>query len=130
MQEQEQTLASPDSLRPSYEMDKLGRWLDIQPILDEVFTEREAQIARWGTPTLPLGFGGHTFKMAADQLRKECDEATDRGDLTLRHILLEEFYEALAESDLKAARDELVQSAAVHVQAIQRIDTLLSEAAE
>ena len=58
----------------------------------------------------------------AGQLRKECDEADERGELSHSHILLEEFYEALAEKDPLKARDELVQLGACVIKAIEQID--------
>lgn len=116
MQEHDQLAENPD------EMAKLELWLSLQGIFDEIAQERAAQLAQWGDEPLPLGFGGHQFKVAADQLRRECDEANERGEVTHRHVLLEEVYEALAEGDPKKARDELIQVLAVGVKAIQDID--------
>jgi hypothetical protein len=99
-----------------------SRWWQVAQILDEFHTERDAQYKQWGEQDIPLGFGGRIWRMVADQYRRECDEAAERGELTMKHILLEEFHEALAESDPKAARDELVQVGACVVQAIQLID--------
>lgn len=119
MPEQEQALPHHVELT---DFNQLDRWLSIQPIFDEVYREREAQLAQWGNKSLPLGFGGHANRVASDQLRKECDEADKHGELTHRHILLEEFYEALAESDPAKARDELIQVGACVIKAIQQID--------
>lgn len=116
MQERDQTLPLATDLG------QLDRWLSIQPILDEVFTEREAQIEQWKDNDLPLGFGSSAFRMAAEDYQRTCDLANKRGDITLRDILLEEVFEALAETDESAARDELIQVAAVAIKAVQQID--------
>ena len=94
----------------------------IRKILHEFHAERDAQYLQWGEQEVPLGFGSPVWKSWADFYREECDEAHQRGKLTMRHILLEEFFEALAEADPKSARDELVQVGACVVQAIQLID--------
>lgn len=118
MPEQDQILPPDGQTVPA----QLDRWLAIQPLLDELFTEREAQIKQWGDQDLPLGFSAPRFKMMADRFRKECDTADKRGELTHRHILLEEFFEALAESNEAKARDELVQLGACVIKALQQID--------
>lgn len=100
----------------------LDRWVTVQAVLDDIATEREAQYEQWGDQPLPLGFGSRIYRVWADQYRKECDEADERGELTHRHILLEEFSEALAEGDPQKARDELIQLAACAVKAIEQID--------
>jgi len=106
--------------------DVLERWFQHQGIIDELFAEREAQVEQWGAQDLPLGFGTrgpiNYCRVMADQYRQECDEANERGDLTHRHILLEEFYEVLAEKDPLKARDELVQLGACVIKAIEQID--------
>lgn len=48
--------------------------------------------------------------------------AAEHGGLTWRHILAEEMFEALAESDPAKLRAELVQVAAVAVQWVEAID--------
>ena len=116
MPEQEQTL--PEQISA----DVLERWFQHQGIIDELFAEREAQIGQWGVQDLPLGFGAKIWRTMAGQLRKECDEAHERGELSHSHILLEEFYEALAEKDPLKARDELVQLGACVIKAIEQID--------
>lgn len=114
------TLPNPEAAR------QLGQWLTLHGVLDEVAQERLAQMEQWteqeSGPPLPLGFGAMHLQRAADMLRQECDEANQRGELTHRHILLEEFYEALAEGDPAKARDELIQVAACCIKAIQDID--------
>lgn len=50
------------------------------------------------------------------------DDAARVGDITWRHILLEEVFEALAEDDAAKLRAELVQVAAVAAQWVEAID--------
>ena len=52
-----------------------------------------------------------------------CDEAAKSGTLTWRHILLEEVFEALAESDPAKLRTESIQSAAVIAAWVEDIDS-------
>lgn len=104
--------------------EQVGQWLALQPVLEEVARERLAQLAQWGDQPLPLGFGWADSKPLADAHRKACDDAARDGRATHRHVLLEEVWEALAESDLPKARDELIQVAAVAVKIIQDIDRM------
>lgn len=108
----------------------LELWLSLQGIFDEFAQERGAQLAQWGDQPLPLGFGAHEFAVAADHFRRLCDEANERGDVTHRHVLLEEVYEALAESDPAKARDELIQVGAVVIKIIQDIDRQSGQATD
>lgn len=90
-------------------------------VLADVGAERAAQDARWGVQDLPDGTDtGHTA--AADEAKREVDSAFRTGRLTWRHILEEEFHEALAETDPGALRTELIQTAAVAVKWVQAID--------
>lgn len=94
--------------------------------LDEVYAELERQHAKFGEQNHEDGTGDREFIKAASRARVDCDDATDDGEVTWRHILLEEVYEALAESDLERLVEELNQVAAVAVQwrlAIQRRGT-------
>ncbi|GAA4237714.1 hypothetical protein GCM10022254_50660 [Actinomadura meridiana] len=90
-------------------------------VLTDVAAEREAQDRRWGTQEFPDG-SGPEFTGSAEQAKQECATAWARGELTWRHILTEEFFEALAESDPGALRLELVQTAAVAVKWVQSLD--------
>lgn len=94
----------------------------IQEVLNEVFQERVRQDAKWGEQNHPNGTSIAIFKNMADEFRKECDKAHREGTLTWRHIMLEEFYEALAEEDPSALRKELVQTIAVGTGWIEAID--------
>lgn len=90
-------------------------------VLNEVGAERAAQDARWGTQEFPDGTG-EEFRGDADAARDRCRAAGRAGELTWRHVLAEEFFEALAESDPRRLRAELVQTAAVAVQWVQALD--------
>ena len=90
-------------------------------MLADIKAEREAQDRMWGVQEFPDG-SGPEFTEDADRAKHECATAYQRGELTWRHILAEEFFEALAETDPAALRTELVQTAAVAVKWIQSLD--------
>ncbi|MCO6009792.1 nucleoside triphosphate pyrophosphohydrolase [Actinoallomurus purpureus] len=90
-------------------------------VLADVAAERAAQDAMWGVQDLPDGTGAeHTA--TADAAKRDCQEAWAGARLTWRHILAEEFHEALAETDPAALRTELIQTAAVAVKWVQALD--------
>jgi hypothetical protein len=92
-------------------------------VLDALLQERARQDFKWGEQNHPDGTeSSELAKVQADQFRMECDSAASVGKLTWKHILLEEVYEAFAESDPKKLRTELVQSAAVIMAWIEAID--------
>jgi hypothetical protein len=102
-----------------------------------VLDERQRQDARWGEPKdlpngtgpdkliladlpyaktpypLPEHLGKWTATELADSAKANCDIATEQGKVTYADILIEEHFEALAESDPEKLFDELVQVAAV-----------------
>jgi predicted house-cleaning noncanonical NTP pyrophosphatase (MazG superfamily)/8-oxo-dGTP pyrophosphatase MutT (NUDIX family) len=90
-------------------------------VLADVAAERAAQDAMWGPQEFPDGTGPERTA-AAEQAKSACRDAWGSGELTWRHILTEEYFEALAESDPPALRAELVQTAAVAVKWIQSLD--------
>lgn len=91
--------------------------------LHSVYAERLAQDRKWGPgQSHPDGTGNPVFKMQADIARDAADTAARDGNITWRHILREEFFEALAESDIDRLREELVQVAAVAVSWIEDLD--------
>lgn len=97
-------------------------------VLDEVSYERCRQDAKCGQPSLPDGTGpevalfGIHFEEYSHLFRDLCDYAHDHGRKTWAHVLLEEVFEALAESDPTRIREELIQVAAVAVQWVEDID--------
>ena len=94
-------------------------------VLEEVQQERIVQHAKFGQPDWPDGL--LSWSRAAHRARNRCQEAFALGRGTWRHILEEEFCEALcAESD-ENLRDELIQVAAVAVAWVESIDRRESE---
>lgn len=91
-------------------------------VLDDVAAERAAQTAKWGEQNHPDGTNAREYGEARDFYRMQCDISAERKETTWRHILLEETYEAFAESDPVKLRRELVQVAAVVVAWIESID--------
>lgn len=89
----------------------------------DVADEMDRQDAKWGDQShLPNGTGFREWAALADYYRNSCDAAFARGDGTWADILLEEVYEALAESDPDKLRAELIQVAAVAAQWAAAID--------
>lgn len=98
-------------------------------VLSEVAAERARQDGKWGPRQDPDGTGPNTWlgqprraAPARDAARERCDRAFISGEVTHAHVLIEEVYEALAESDPAALRSELIQVAAVCVKWIEQID--------
>ncbi|GAA2639902.1 nucleoside triphosphate pyrophosphohydrolase [Actinomadura fulvescens] len=93
----------------------------LETVLADVAAERDAQDRLWGVQEFPDG-SGPEYGERADEAKREVAAAWSRGELTWRHILTEEFYEALAETDPGRLRTELVQTAAVAVKWVQSLD--------
>jgi hypothetical protein len=96
----------------------------IDPIVNvcnEVLRECRRQLILWGEQNHPDGTGDE-FTKAANEARVLCDAAAKNGTITWRHILLEEFYEALAETDEGKLRKELIQVGAVASSWVDAID--------
>lgn len=93
-------------------------------ILNDVWAEREAQDAKWGEQNHPVhswerDASGYDWR--ADFWKVENDWQVKNGALGWDGILLEEVYEALAETDPDKQIEELIQVAAVAVAAIESI---------
>lgn len=112
-------------------------------ISNEVLNERDRQDAKWGEQNHPDGTGPETQPLfdkrafldddiaavhLADAFTRRTDERADEGKVTWRDILLEEVFEALAESDQAKLRTELIQVAAVVQQWVEAIDRRSSHA--
>lgn len=97
-------------------------------VLDEVNDERMEQDSKWGQQNHPIHSTGsfamkpEHFHDEADLWKRENDFRVKKGAIGWDGILLEEVYEALAETDPAKQREELVQVAAVAVAAIECID--------
>lgn len=94
----------------------------------DVDAERGRQLARWGDQRHPDGTGpdgtwmGMSFAESAKAIRCAVDDLASRGETPWAGILLEEVFEALAESDRPRLRAELVQVAAVCAAWISDLD--------
>ncbi len=105
-----------------------------EAVLGHIRDERARQKTKWGEQnhadgtgrgTLPLmGICSDTTGAAAlaDLATFSTETATEEGVVTWRDILLEEVFEALAESDPGKLRTELIQVAAVATQWAEAID--------
>lgn len=94
----------------------------VASVLEEVKAERYRQHAKWGEQNHPNGTGAGVWLDHARSQRRMCEEAFRKGVGTWRHILSEEFAEALAEADPVRLRAELIQVAAVAVAWVEKID--------
>ncbi|HET6916630.1 MAG TPA: hypothetical protein VFH56_11125 [Acidimicrobiales bacterium] len=98
-------------------------------VLAEVSEERVRQDAKWGeqnhfdgTGHDPTGFIQVRHHIDPDDARTDCEASFSRGRGSWRHILTEEFAEAMAEADPGRLRAELIQVAAVAVAWVEAID--------
>lgn len=88
-----------------------------------VIPERWSQLRRWGVQRLPDGTGALEYAYRREWARDACDAATAKGEVTWRHVLLEEVYEALAEDEPGRLEAELAQVAAVTLAWLEDIDS-------
>lgn len=105
-----------------------------EAVLADVRMERERQHRKWGEQNHPDGTGDgfadawandcglNSISFAASEAKRECEAAFRAGAGTYTHILMEEMFEALAESDKAKLRAELVQIAAVAVAWVEKLD--------
>jgi hypothetical protein len=91
--------------------------------------ERECyrQLQLWGDQAHPDGTGMPGDPEKAQQAKNHTEEMTRQKTLTWRAILEEEVREAFAESATTPLRTELIQSAAVIVSWVHRIDRRAAE---
>jgi hypothetical protein len=124
------------------------QWLITAPqsvfeALMEIAQERSRQDAKWGEQNHPDGTGKSSlplhrilhdgpvseingsrhYALGLSLMAKQAtDRAAERGVVSWADILLEEVFEALAESDTRKLRVELIQVAAVASQWAEAID--------
>lgn len=101
-----------------------ARWAQLDKhhrIAHELVLETDRQLEKWGIQNHPIGNAPHYAK-TADIMRAQCDGAAEAGECTWRHILLEEWWEAMGEEDPAKVREELVQAGAVIVSMISSLD--------
>lgn len=91
-------------------------------ILADITEERNAQDKKWGEQNHPDGTGHFNDGQIAELAIASADAAAEAGTLTWKHILREEYAEAMAERDPVRLREELVQVAAVAAAWIEAID--------
>jgi hypothetical protein len=90
---------------------------------EAVDLERQAQLRAFGDQRHPDGTGREGYAEKADAARFACQvDAEEPGGPRWSLVLLEEVYEALAESDPAKLRAELVQVAAVCAAWISDLD--------
>lgn len=95
---------------------------EIEIVLHAVYQERRRQEERWGVQHHPDATGLIDDDVRAERIKALNDFYDAEGNITWRDILLEEVYEAFAETDLDKLREELIQVAAVAVAWIEDID--------
>lgn len=92
-----------------------------QRIMADVAEERSRQDLRWGKQHHPNGTS-MAFKPLADAARNNCRAADANGTVTWMHILREEVWEAISETDRVKLRNELIQVIAVGVAWVENLD--------
>jgi hypothetical protein len=101
----------------------LPRTAGLAAFVADVDAERQRQLAKWGEQQHPDNTGSTFYAKRAVAARRNCQLAADAGMTAWDLVLLEEVYEALAESEPKALRAELVQVAAVTAAWIADLDS-------
>lgn len=94
---------------------------DYHRVFADIRDERARQDAKWDEQHWPDGTHP-SFAHDAEMYQAVVDSNSGQGLTNWTHILLEEVYEALAETDPAKLRDELVQAAAVIVNWLEDID--------
>lgn len=92
-----------------------------EKIMGDVAAERLRQDALWGAQRYPNGTS-LAFKPLADAARNSCNAADANGTKTWMHIMREETWEALAETDRIKLRAELIQLITVGVRWVENLD--------
>ncbi len=115
-----------------------GQSSAVLSVLNDVAVERMEQHKKWGEQSHPDGTGPNEglavvnvigdfsaenkFSILAKDFTDSTDYLFARKAGTWADILLEEVFEALAESDAEKLREELIQNAAVLVAWVENID--------
>ncbi|MGW9437974.1 hypothetical protein [Streptomyces sp. NPDC055607] len=94
----------------------------VKAFAEAIDTERQAQLKKFGDQKHPDGTGYDGSTEHADFWRQRCQDAFAAEEGTWGHVLLEEVFEAMAESDPAKLRAELLQVAAVCAAWIWDID--------
>lgn len=96
-------------------------------VLEEVLQERRRQFAKWGQQNQLNGTGSKYMQTLANAHKLRCEYKASDQTVTWLDILLEEVYEAAAESNPSRLREELIQISALAVQWVQHIDRQTEE---
>lgn len=99
---------------------RMGRAEVQRDLLSAILAERAWQEKKFPDQVLPYGTS-EGFVTEANVYRAMTEAASESGEVTWRHVLLEEVYEALAETDVALLRVELVQVAAVCLRILEQI---------
>lgn len=98
-------------------------WGD-QGILDLISNERKAQDDKWGVQSHPDGTVNDEWAHRRANIAKAwVAESVAANDLTWYDILIEEVYEAAAETEPEKLKAELIQIAAVCAAWVQDIES-------
>ena len=100
------------------------------PVYMEINNERERQIEKYGEQNHPMHKTTVFTAEAIKELSREIKSVNDREDASWLTILIEEIYEAFAETEPEKQRGEMVQVAAVAVQIIEYLDRRIVDAKE
>jgi hypothetical protein len=94
-------------------------------VLTDINAERSRQVGKWGEQHHPDGTGSLTYAAIAEGYKFKNDNAADgiMGVTNWADIMLEEVYEALAETDPEKLRAELIQACAVGAAWVEDIDS-------
>ncbi|MEV5977536.1 hypothetical protein [Streptomyces sp. NPDC052114] len=96
----------------------------VRQFAEEVDAERQRQITKFGDQHHPDGTGAEHYVGLADEARKDVERfVAQHSGPEWSLVLLEEVYEALAESDPAKLRAELVQVAALCAAWVADIDS-------
>jgi hypothetical protein len=93
--------------------------------LKGIMLEVERQNEKWGEQNHPMTKSKDmyvVYKRLANKTKADNFVSNQQGDIAWHTILLEEVYEAFAETDPEKQREEMVQVAAVAVQIIECLD--------
>ena len=98
-------------------------YLHTYEICEEIVVERQRQDEKFPEQgDLPDGIGSEHACSTASIARASCEEAFAAKRGTWKHILLEEYAEAMAKTEREKLRTELIQVAAVCVKWVEHID--------
>jgi hypothetical protein len=105
------------------ELASLTAALRDEEIFAQAAMERHRQRIKWGIQSLPNGTARHDDWQVAEFYKRVTDANDKDGTLSWRDVLLEEVFEALAESETEPLRTELIQVIAVCAAWISDLDS-------